>query len=149
MAKDRKPLTDGDYYSLAEFRFLLRRLLSFSEEAARAAGLAPQQHQALLAIKGYGGKLTIGELADKLFVKPHSAAELAERLTEAKLVQRRADEVDKRRVLLVLTKIAENKLEQLSSSHREELQKLAPLLRPLLDQLNADGRVRRERPEWR
>jgi len=55
--------------------------------------------------------LTIGELADKLFVKPHSAAELAERLTDAKLVQRRADQAAKRRVLLVLTKAAEYKLE--------------------------------------
>jgi DNA-binding MarR family transcriptional regulator len=135
MVKSLKSLTDKDYRSLAEFRFLLRRFLSFSEEAARAAGLAPQQHQALLAIKGYGGRLTIGELADRLFVKPHSAAELAERLAQAKLVQRRADDVDKRRVLLVLTKAAEKKLEQLSSNHREELQRLAPLLKPLLNQL--------------
>ncbi len=35
-----------------DFRYEIRRFLNFSENVARAAGIEPQQHQALLAIKG-------------------------------------------------------------------------------------------------
>ncbi len=125
-------LIDADYRHLAEFRYVLRLFLSFSEEAARAAGLSPQQHQALLAIRGFGGKLTIGELAERLAIKPHSAVGLADRLAEAGLVVRQAGK-DRRQVLLSLTKMAERKLARLSRAHREELGRLAPLLEPLLD----------------
>ncbi len=48
-----KPLTDSDYRTLAKFRYQLRQFLSFSEDAAAAAGLQPRHHQALLAIKGF------------------------------------------------------------------------------------------------
>ncbi|HKW97452.1 MAG TPA: hypothetical protein VJN43_06940 [Bryobacteraceae bacterium] len=44
-------ITQGDYQSLAEFRHQIRRFLHFSEQAARGAGLEPQQHQLLLALK--------------------------------------------------------------------------------------------------
>ena len=43
---------DADYASLSEFRYQLRLFLRFSEDAARAAGLEPQQHQLMLAAKG-------------------------------------------------------------------------------------------------
>ena len=42
----------SDYQALAEFRYQMRRYLHASEEAARAAGIEPQQHQILLAVKG-------------------------------------------------------------------------------------------------
>ena len=48
MASD---LTDTDYAALAEFRFALRRFQVFSEAKAAEAGLTPQQHQTLLAIR--------------------------------------------------------------------------------------------------
>jgi hypothetical protein len=44
-------LKPEDYRLLAEFRRLLRQFLVFSEQQAQAVGLAPQQHQALLAIR--------------------------------------------------------------------------------------------------
>ena len=37
--------------ALAEFRHQIRRFLHFSEEAAKSAGVEPQQHQLMLAIK--------------------------------------------------------------------------------------------------
>ncbi len=69
-----KDLTQDDYAVLADFRFLLRGFLAFSEGAAREAGLAPQQHQALLAIKGFPGATppSMGELAERLGVR-HTA----------------------------------------------------------------------------
>ena len=43
----------SQYETLAAFRYALRRFIHFSEEAAQAAGITAQQHQALLAIKGF------------------------------------------------------------------------------------------------
>ena len=134
MAVTKLRLADSDYRHLAEFRYFLRLFLSFSEEAARAAGLSPQQHQALLAIRGFGGKLTVGELAERLAIKPHSAVGLADRLVEAGLVIRRPGK-DRRQVVLSLTRTAEGKLAKLSRAHREEMKRLAPLLKPLLNEL--------------
>jgi DNA-binding MarR family transcriptional regulator len=132
MPKSQKPLTEADYRNLAEFRFLLRQFLAFSENAAGDAGLSPQHHQALLAIKGFGGRLTVGELAGRLLIKPHSAVGLADRLVEAGLAVREASDSDRRQIRLTLTAIANRKLTALSRAHRSELKHLAQLLTPLL-----------------
>jgi hypothetical protein len=42
----------ADYRSLAAFRYEIRKFLAFSEGAAREAGIEPQQHQMLLAVRG-------------------------------------------------------------------------------------------------
>ncbi len=55
MTDKARRLTRTDYLRLAEFRHILRRFLVFSGRAAEHAGLIAQQHQALLAIKGYPG----------------------------------------------------------------------------------------------
>lgn len=127
-------LTLQNYREMAEFRYLLRKFLTFSENAARDAGLAPQQHQALLAIKGFpsSGPPTVGDLAVRLGIRHHSAVGLIDRLSEAGWVRRSADKKDRRRVVLSLTKSGEAKLSMLSSAHREELKRLAPLLKVIL-----------------
>jgi len=132
LAAARNSLSEKDYRHLAEFRYLLRQFLAFSEEAARSAGLSPQQHQALLAIKGSGGRLTVGNLAARLAIKPNSAVGLADRLVEGGLVLRQTNVRDHRQVELTLTPAASRKLVDLSQSHRAELRRLAPLLAPLL-----------------
>ena len=132
----RRQLRPEDYRLLAEFRWLLRQFLVFSEEQAAEVGLAPQQHQALLAIKGHrGGMPTIGDLAERLAIRHHSAVGLVDRLVRAGYVVRRSDRGDKRRVTLKLTKDGEAILKKLTASHRAELRRMAPLLKPLLAQL--------------
>ena len=123
-----------DFRLLADFRYALRRFLSFSEAAARRTGLTPQQHQALLAIKGFPGGVepTVGEVAERLGVRHHSAVELAQRLEEAGLLARVHDEKDRRRVLLRLTPDAEERLALLSQSHLRELRRLRPVLAELM-----------------
>ena len=123
-----------DYEALAQFRFQLRRFLSFSEAAARNAGLTPQQHQALLAIKGFSSAhpLSVGELADFLLVRHHTAVELVDRMTKLRLLERIADEDDSRRILVKLTKNGEQKLRLLSEIHLEELQAASPALTRIL-----------------
>jgi DNA-binding MarR family transcriptional regulator len=137
MATHKGDLTATDYRSLAEFRFLLRRFLAFSKSAAEEAGLTPQQHQALLAIKGYQAnvRFTVGDLAENLMLRHNSAVGLADRLVRAGYVSRLADPKDRRRVTLVLTKKGDHVLSGLAAAHREELRQLTPALRALFAEL--------------
>jgi DNA-binding MarR family transcriptional regulator len=123
-------LNDAEYRALAEFRFRLRQFLRFSEQAARATGLEPQQHQLLLAIKG-GDKctpFTVGELAERLLLQHHSTVELVNRSARQGLVERQRDEHDRRRVFIRLTAAGEAVLRSLSLAHREELRAAVPAL---------------------
>lgn len=130
----RPTLTQEDYTALAEFRYLLRSFLEFSENEAKRAGLTPRQHQALLVIKSYkhGKPITIGDMADRLKIRHNTAVELANRLTEANLVYRNHDYSDQRRVFLQLTAVAESRLAELSGAHLDELSRIKPILEEIL-----------------
>jgi DNA-binding MarR family transcriptional regulator len=112
-----------DYHALADFRFEIRRFLHSSERIVRAAGLEPQQHQALLAIKGLPPHrvATVGVLAERLLVQHHSAVELVNRLETKSLLRRARGADDRRSVLLTLTRRGEALLKQLALTHRAEL----------------------------
>lgn len=129
------PLSGRDYEALARFRFLLRTFLTFSQVAARKAGLTPQQHQALLAIRGMpdGAGCGVGDLARFLGIRPHSAVGLTNRLVKAGLLQREADPQDGRRATLALTRRGDRLLAALTAIHRAELRRLSADLKPLLD----------------
>ena len=129
-----------DYEILAEFRYLLMRFAAFSEEAAHAAGLAPRQHQALLAIKGYpgGAEVTIGDLAERLGIRHHSTVGLVDRLASRGYLVRREDPHDRRRTFLALTASGEQALAGLAAAHRLELRRVAPLLKSVLGRLGPD-----------
>ena len=130
-------ISHADYQALAELRYQLRRFLRLSEEAVRARGLKPQQHQLLLALKGLPGgrKATIGELAERLQVQHHSAVELIDRLVERGFVVRARDGTDQRKVLITLTPKGENVLQELSLYHRAELRSAGPALIRTLNEL--------------
>jgi DNA-binding MarR family transcriptional regulator len=119
-------LTAGDYRALAEFRYQIRRFVYFSESAARSAGLNPQQHQLLLVLKGLpkGVEPNVGEIAQRLVVRHHSAVELTDRLTERQLLRKRHSREDHRRVLLEITASGEAILQKLSLIHRAQLESL-------------------------
>ena len=122
-----RKLTDADYEALAEFRFSLRQFLAFSEAEAAASGLTPQQHQALLVLRAARqGSGTVGHLAERLILKPHSASGLVDRLVTLGLVERRSSERDKRQALLALTDQGQQVLETLSDIHRQEIRRLRP-----------------------
>jgi len=121
----KKIVRDADYKALAAFRHALRQFFAFSEEAARGAGLTPQQHQALLAIRGhpYGPHITVGQLAEYLFLRHNTVVELANRLAAAGLIEKSESSTDRRQVLLSLTDGAEAILETLSATHLAELRR--------------------------
>ncbi len=128
------PVCDHDYETLARFRYELRRFLRFSEDAAAEAGLTPQQHQALLAIRaGEGGEMLVGTLAERLLLRPHSTTELVNRLEKLGLVERRQLEDDRRKVCVAVTAHGRGVLGSLSASHRAELRRMRPMLERLIE----------------
>ncbi|ANN80427.1 MarR family transcriptional regulator [Bordetella flabilis] len=127
-----------DFVAMAQLRYALRRFTAFSEAAAAECGLTAQQHQALLAIKAAPDEtMTVGEIADWLLLRPHSAGELVDRLERMEMVRRTADRIDRRKVHVALTPAAEQKLQALASAHFEELRAIGPQLRQLLRHIEA------------
>lgn len=125
-----KALTLADYASLAALRYQIRRFLHFSEQVSRMAGLEPCQHQLMLALKGLPRKVRprIGELAERLQIRHHSAVELVNRLSARGYVRRQRGGEDGREVLLSLTPKGEKILRELSLHHRTELRTRGPAL---------------------
>jgi DNA-binding MarR family transcriptional regulator len=138
-----------DYEALAEFRYEVRRFLHFAERAARAAGIEPQQYQALLTIRGLPARAraTIGTLAERMQIRHHSAVELSGRLERAGWIGRSRGDVDRREVLLQLTGRGENLLENLSQLHRRELRTAAPKLIEALRCMVARDGESRDKPK--
>jgi DNA-binding MarR family transcriptional regulator len=131
-------LDDADYGALAQFRRSIREFLSFSEDAAKKSGLTPQQHQAILAIRGTPPEkgFSVGDLAAHLMIQHHSAVELVNRLVSAGLAERTVAQEDRRRMNLSLTRQAHDLLEQLSWAHLSELRRRGPELADVLNKLN-------------
>lgn len=123
-------VTLREYRALAEVRHQIRRFLNFSENAARAHGIEPRQHQLLLALAGLpeGELPTIGVAAERLQIAHHSAVELASRSASAGLVVRHPSAADRRQVTLRITAKGRRILERLSVAHRDELRSAAPAL---------------------
>ena len=132
-------LDDDDYASLLEFRDGLRQFLRWSQESARAAGITPTHHQLLLAVRGHRGSASIGDVAEHLMLKHHSAVELVDRAAARNLVERVMDDDDQRVVRVRLTAEGEQRLEALASAHLEELSRTGPRLAALWNRLPRVG----------
>jgi DNA-binding MarR family transcriptional regulator len=132
----RSPLTDDlsdeQYRELLAFRTALRQFLRWSEEQAAALEITAAQHQLLLAVRGHDGPLgpTIGDVADSLLLRHHSAVGLVDRAAAANLVERRCDPDDQRVVRLRLTALGTRRLRQLAAAHLAELDRMLPALTP-------------------
>lgn len=132
----------SQYTAIAAFRFELRRFLAFSEAAALAAGLPPQQHQALLAIAGHTATEmpSIGTIAEQLLIAPNSAAELVSRMVDSALVIKTVSCQDRRRMELTLTDKAFVLLARLTAVHLEELEILEPALKHAVSKMHGDSK---------
>src|SRR3546814_207729 len=116
----------------SDLRYAFRQFTTFSESKATEAGLTPRQHQALLAIRAAHEPATVGFVAERLIMKPHSATGLIDRLEASGLVSRHSSAQDRRLSVLELTPRAHALLFSLSATHREEIRRLKPLLTELL-----------------
>jgi len=138
MTSRKRPavLDDGDYKTLASVRAELRSFAHFTEKVTSGAGLTPQQHQILLALRASESReLTIGQLAEIMFLKPHSVSGMADRLVSLGLVRRVRSDEDRRSISLHLTEKAMDVLTSLGQAHKDELRRIRPLLISLLSQL--------------
>ena len=137
LSKKPVPLTDADFARLADFRHALRRFLHFSEQEAAAENLTPQQHQALLVIRGRApGTTTVGVLAERLCLKHHTTVELVQRLEKAGLLTKRPSPDDGRLLVLEATAEGVARLDRLTRSHRAQLGLLGPEIMNLLSDLS-------------
>jgi DNA-binding MarR family transcriptional regulator len=135
----RRALTLAEYRRLSEFRYQIRRFLHFSEQNARKRGLEPQQHQALLAVKGLpaGVPPTIANLAERMQLAHHSMVELIDRITEKGLAVRSRSPEDRRNTWVSLTPKGKKVLAELSVLTYSELQtKFVELLDSLQTVIN-------------
>jgi DNA-binding MarR family transcriptional regulator len=119
-------LSAATLQDLAQFRYQLRRFLRFSEKAARACGVTPQQHQLMLGIAGFAeaGSATISELAEFLQERNNSVVGLVERAALSGLVRRESGTKDRRQVVVSLTSRGEDILAKLSELHLDEVQRM-------------------------
>lgn len=143
MPPRKRTLTDRHYERLLGFRTGLRVFLRWSAGQAGAAGLAPVQHQLLLAIRGHRDHEsgpTIGDVARYLLIKPHTAGELVARSVQAGLVRKRSDPEDRRIVRLRITAEGERRLARITEATFEELKRLAPRLNKLWEGLDESVR---------
>jgi DNA-binding MarR family transcriptional regulator len=136
-------LTEADFARLLQLRTGLRRFLRWSEHQARAAGLTPAKHQLLLAIRGHPDPAgpTVGEIADYLVLRHHSAVGLIDRAVAEGLVTRNGDPGNRSVVRVTITPLGIEKLDDLSEVHLEELAHLAPTMTALWRALEQNGRV--------
>jgi DNA-binding MarR family transcriptional regulator len=123
-------LSSREYRALADFRYEIRKFLAFSEQAARAAGIEPQQHQMLLAVRGLpeGTRPTIRAVSERLCVQHHTAVALVDKLEARGFLVRERSAIDRREVLLRLTDDGADMLRSLSALHRQQLQSVGPEL---------------------
>ena len=118
-----QPIGDADFEAVAAFRYAIRRFLRFSEQAARRERITPQQHQLLLALKGFPNRdhATVSELAHRLQMRQHSVVGLIDRTARLGLVRRERGTEDRREVFIFVTEKGEALLNRLTQMHRQEL----------------------------
>ncbi len=117
---------------LARFRYSLRKFVRFSENAARAFDVTPQQHQLMLGVAGFTDRncATISELAEFLQERNHSVVGLVERAVQSGLVRRAQHAEDRRVVVVSLTRRGEQILSRLTRLHYEEVTRLSMIRIP-------------------
>uniref|UniRef100_UPI00310131E1 MarR family transcriptional regulator n=1 Tax=Neorhizobium sp. EC2-8 TaxID=3129230 RepID=UPI00310131E1 len=128
--KHHERLTEADYEALANLRYSIRRFRKFSASEADKLGLQPQQHQALLAIKGLsrGEQMTARLLSERLLIARHSAEELLQQLIDEGYVDAGTPTSGHTKDVIHLARRAEDALDLLASAHLFEIRKMAPEL---------------------
>lgn len=144
-----RPLDDADFARLLAFRVALRRFDRWSEEESAQAGLTHAQHQLLLAVRGHADPRgpILGEVAEYLLVRHHSAVELVDRAARAGLVERRRDPDDQRLVRLVLTPRGGEAIATLTAEHLDRATGLAALLAGTVDPQSTPQPTHHDRTE--
>src|SRR5437016_1247349 len=140
-----KEITTAEYQALAELRHRIRKFVREGDAVACAAGREPQQYLLLLALRGLpeGVEATIRTLADRLFLRHHSAVELIDRLEAHGYIRRSRSREDRRRVLVTLLPRGERALEQVARQRLDELRASGFALIQALEAILKQARMKR------
>ncbi|MCZ6894198.1 MAG: helix-turn-helix domain-containing protein [Gammaproteobacteria bacterium] len=98
--------TDKHAYfaGVAEARYVLRKVFRIAEEQAKAFGIDPLAHQALIQLLGSPKKrLQVNQLAERLDISPAFASSLVKTLANDGLVTRTRNEQDQRVTVVGVT----------------------------------------------
>jgi len=144
-----KRIRDSEYAALAELRYRIRQFLRGSDDAAKAAGLEPQQYQVLLALRGLpdGEEASVRQLAERLFIRHHSAVGLIDRLEAHGYVRRDRSRGDQRRVSVILLSRGERALERVVPHRLHELRASGDALVATISTILKDNKSPRLRPK--
>lgn len=128
--KPSRPFSQTEYETLAEFRYRLAVFLRRRKDAARVEGLRAQQYELLLAVSGLPNqkRATIKAIAKQLCLEHHTVVELADRLEKQGFLVRRGSNLDKRVVLLQLTRAGRAVLSRIVRFSFSQLRDEAPAL---------------------
>lgn len=137
-------LHDDDYVALAAFRYALRKFSRFSKEyLAHKTKVTPEQYEALLALRAFSSEdgLLVGELSERLQVKPHTAVSLTDKLVSQKLATKKRGRADRRHVYVKLSSAGSTLLTSLAMVHRDEIRTRSPEMIEALKRLQKNKRT--------
>lgn len=92
------------FVGVAEARYVIRRAFRIVEERAKAAGIDPLAHQALIQIYGSPHKqLPVNQIAERLDIPSAFASNMVKSLVKSGYAARRRDTTDQRVTLVSVT----------------------------------------------
>jgi DNA-binding MarR family transcriptional regulator len=105
-------------HTVAQARYVVRKVVRIVHEQAKRAGIDPLDHQALVQIFGADAAdgLSINGLAERLDIPPALASRVTKRLADRRLVYREQSESDKR---VTKVKVTEDGVALLKQIDRE------------------------------
>lgn len=104
-ARARESADKHEYFAtVAQTRYIMRKVFRLVGEQAKKAGLDSLAHQALLQVYGSPNReLRVSELAERLDITPAFASNLIKDLVKRKYLQRGSDPADLRVTMLQIT----------------------------------------------
>ena len=120
---------------LRSIRRIIRAVDMHSKMLQQAQDITAPQLVCLLSLVRQG-PLTLKALSQAIDLSPSTTVGVVDRLEAKGLATRTRSETDRRQVFLILTAKAEKQLAALSLAHRNELEKMKPLLRKFLSYLD-------------
>ena len=107
------------FVGVAKARFVIRKAFRIVEEQAKALGIDPLAHQALIQIYGSPtSRLQVNQVAEKLNIAPAFASSLVSTLVKSGLASRQRDKTDQRVTFVTVTAAGENILYEIDERVR-------------------------------
>jgi DNA-binding MarR family transcriptional regulator len=120
-----------DYFcSVADARFVMRKVVRIVDEIAKQRRLDPLEHQTLIQVFGAKGEVLVRTVAERLDVSPAFASKLVKALVAKGLVSSHASPTDLRVSLLRATAAGERLLEEIDAEVRRQVNVFTRALTP-------------------